>query len=115
MSNLEFYTDGFDEFSKLLESYSKNTDDEKVLSVLECGADAFAKDVRALPKPRSRISAAGYTHLIDTVTTRRNKKEIEVGWGKYYGPMVERGTKKMKAAKPHIRPTFEKTVGSITR
>ena len=37
------------------------------------------------------ICKSGYTHLIDTFAKKVNGKEVEVGWGKYYGPMVERG------------------------
>ena len=33
--------------------------------------------------------------------------EVEVGWGKYYGPMVEAGTRKMNA-QPHLRGLFKK-------
>lgn len=33
-------------------------------------------------------------------------KDIDVGWGKYYGPMLEHGTKKM-SAKAHLKPLFE--------
>lgn len=102
-----FESEGFDEFSKLLEKYSKRADEDAVLEVLEYGAEEFAKDLRALPKPRSTVRKAGYTHIIDTMTTRRRKDEIEVGWGKYYGPMLERGTRKMRA-QPHVRPLFEK-------
>lgn len=109
MSGVEFYTDGFNSLEKLLEKYQKKTSEENVLKVLETGADALVKDIKALPKPRSKIRKAGYTHLLDTVSYRRYQKEVEVGWGKYYGPMVERGTKVMKKTKgvPHVRPTYE--------
>lgn len=36
----------------------------------------------------------------------RTQGEIKVGWGKYYGPMVEHGTKKM-TARAHLKPLFE--------
>ena len=36
-----------------------------------------------------------------------NKDEVEVGWGKYYGPMVEHGTEKMDA-NPHVYPLWDK-------
>ena len=32
---------------------------------------------------------------------------IKVGWGKYYGPMLEHGTRKM-AARVHLKPLFER-------
>ena len=81
--------------------------DEKALSAIETGAKMLADDVRKLPKPRSKMTGSGYTHLLDTVTTRRTKGEIEVGWGKYYGPMVENGTVRADAV-PHVMPTFQK-------
>lgn len=105
MSELDFYSDGFDELSKLLEQYK--IDDMEVVDVLEEGAKELVKDVAALPKPRSAIKTAGYTHLLDTVTYKTAKKEVEVGWGKYYGPMVERGAKTMNKAHPHVSTTFE--------
>ena len=88
MSEAEFYTDGFDELEKLLNEYSKKTSQENILNVMEKGAAALVRDIMALPKPRSDIRKAGYTHLLDTMSYRRNRGEIEVGWGKYYGPMV---------------------------
>ena len=103
----EFYGDGFNAFSKLLDEYSKKTDEKSVLDVLEYGAGEFVKDLRSLPKPRSQMRTAGYTHILDTMTTRKTDKEVEVGWGKYYGPMLERGTTKMNE-QPHLRPTFKK-------
>ncbi len=60
-----------------------------------------------LPKPYSKIRSPDYTHLIDSFAYERTKTDVEVGWGKYYGPMVEDGTMKMKAH-PHLHPTFER-------
>lgn len=60
--------------------------DEKALSAIETGAKMLADDVRKLPKPRSKMTGSGYTHLLDTVTTRRTKGEIEVGWGEILWP-----------------------------
>ncbi len=100
--------DGFDEFAKELERYAKNVEEEKVLSVMEEAADMLVEDVRKLPKPRSAVATAGYTHLLDTIQHERKNKEIEVGWGKYYGPMVEHKTKFMRKEQPHLEPTFEK-------
>lgn len=105
MFQAETMEDGFDSLLKQIES--SQIDNQKIVSTLEMGAKEFAKDVRKLPRPRSRMSGSGYTHLIDTVTTRKLKSEVEVGWGKYYGPMVEHGTRKMKGT-PHMNPTYEK-------
>ena len=96
---------GFDDFSSLLEKYIGKVEKENVMKVLEVGAEELARDVRALPKPRR--PGGGYTHMLDSVTTKRRGEEVEVGWGKYYGPFVERGTKKMNS-QPHMRPTFER-------
>lgn len=107
MADDSLYTEGFDAFSDLLEEYQKKTTRENVLKVLETVAKEFVTDVRALPRPRSQIRAPGYTHLLDTVTYQRTKNEVVTGWGKYYGPMVDRGTRKMKGV-AHMSPTFER-------
>lgn len=103
---------GFDDFSKLLKEFEKKTSDENIIAVLETGAKALVDDLLKLPKPKSKISKAGYTHLIDSFAYQRNGKEIEVAWGKYYGPMVEHGTQSSKGhkgmkAQPHVKTTFE--------
>lgn len=105
MSEKDFIDSGFQELSKLLEGYQVSESD--VLAVMEGAAGMLVQDIKKLPKPRSVIATAGYTHLLDTVTYGKNGKEIEVGWGKYYGPMVENGTTKMKGTL-HIKPTFQK-------
>lgn len=97
--------DGLNALLKQLDS--SQISDQKVVSILEIGAKEFAKDVRKLPRPRSSMTGSGYTHLLDTVTTRRLKSEVEAGWGKYYGPMVEHGTRKMKGT-PHMNPTYKR-------
>ena len=107
MSDMEVYTDGFDGFQELLKEFEKKTDVKNVLKVLESGAKEFIEDVRALPRPRSRMMAPGYTHLLDGVTYQTSKGEVLTGWNKYYGPMVENGTIKMDAQE-HMRPTFKK-------
>lgn len=107
MADDGLYTEGFDAFSDLLEEYQKKTTMENVLKVLEIGAKEFVSDVRALPRPRSQIRAPGYTHMLDTVTYQRTKNEVLTGWVKYYGPMVNNGTRKMKGV-PHMGPTFER-------
>lgn len=96
------------DLQKELEDIIKNV--QSVDSILEVGAKEFVKDLLKLPKPKSRIRASGYTHLVDCFNYQKSKKhnnEIEVGWGKYYGPMVENGTKIIKA-QPHLKPTFNK-------
>ena len=74
---------------------------------LKAGAKEFVDDLLKLPKPISKIRKAGYTHLINCFSYRNKKNEIEAGWGKYYGPMVEHGTEKMDA-QPHLYPLWDR-------
>lgn len=103
MSSYEF--EGFQELSKMLEECIDKVED--VTEVLEIGAKEFVNDLLKLPKPISQIRKPGYTHLINSFAYRKKKKEIEVGWGKYYGPMLENGTVNMDA-KPHVYPLWER-------
>lgn len=103
MSSYEF--EGFQELSKMLEECIDKA--ENVTEVLEIGAKEFVSDLLKLPKPISKIRKAGYTHLINSFAYRKKKKEIEAGWGKYCGPMLENGTVKMDA-KPHVYPLWER-------
>lgn len=96
---------GFDELMKDLEGYIAKV--EKSEDIIEVGVKEFVKDLRKLTKPMSQIRRSGYTHLIRTFSYRKKGKEFEVGWGKYYGPIVENGTNKM-TARTHLRPCFER-------
>ena len=98
---------GFDEFMKELEEYDRKTDHEQVMAMLQTGAELTVEDANKLPKPISRINAPGYTHLVVSFAYRVNGNEVEVGWGKYYGPMVEGGTAKMRA-QPHLIPMYNR-------
>lgn len=98
----------YDGFLELMESLEKSISKvEEPEKILEIGAKEFVNDLKKLPKPISQIRKSGYTHLIRTFSYRKKGKEFEVGWGKYYGPMVENGTKKM-TARTHLRPCFER-------
>lgn len=103
---ITFDNSGMDEFQDMLEEFIKATSESNVRTVLKKGADMFVDDLLRLPKPMSNISASGYTHLVSTFANRVKGGEIEVGWGKYYGPMLERGTIKM-GAQAHLKPTFD--------
>lgn len=95
------------DLKKELEEISSNALNS--YSYLEEGAKAFVKDLLKLPKPKSKIKASGYTHLVDTFAYQKSKYhsgEIEVGWRKYYGMFVEKGTKLMRQ-QPHLVKTFE--------
>lgn len=106
MSDIDLDEDGFNQFSKLMEDFQKKVSDERITEVLKAGADELANEIEKRPKPRSKIAKQGYTHLLDSIAVRVNGKEVEVGWGKYYGPMVERGTKLMDS-KEHVKPAWE--------
>ena len=105
MSNKIYGYEGFQDLADIIEGYIKNVDNP--VDILLTGAKEFVSDLLKLPKPKSRIRKAGYTHLIDTFAYREKKKEVEVGWGKYYGPMVEHGTTKMNE-QPHVYPLWDK-------
>ena len=105
MSDKIYSFDGFAELSTIIENYADET--QNVVDVLEEGAKEFVTDLLKLPKPISKIKKTGYTHLIDTFSYKRKKDEVEVGWGKYYGPLQEKGTIKMKA-QPHMYPLWDK-------
>ena len=82
-----------------------NKEPQKILAV---GAKLFVSDLLKLPKPKSKIRSAKHTHLVDSFSyqeSRFKKGEIEVGWGKYYGRMVEEGTVRM-GRQPHLKPLF---------
>lgn len=104
---ISFETEGLAEFQEVMEKYIDAAGDDNVVQALKVGADQFVQDLLKLPKPKSRIHASGYTHMVDVFADRINGKEVEVGWGKYYGPMVEHGTVKMRA-QPHLKPTYRK-------
>ena len=106
MSKDVYGYNGFEALSEVLEKYIDKADN--VLDVLESGAKEFTNDLLKLPKPISKIRKSGYTHLINSFAYRKRDKEIEVGWGKYYGPMVEHGTKNMKESHPHVYPLWDK-------
>lgn len=107
----DFYR-GFDILEDTIKKYAEKADDGKILDILESGAEEFVTILLKLPRPRSDIKASGYTHLVDSFASRRNKNQVEVGWGKYYGPLVERGTTKMRAT-PHLKPAWEKNKEQI--
>lgn len=95
--------EGFESLSELLNQYS----DIDFSSESENIAKSFVDDLKKLPSPKSQIIKSGYTHMIDTFSYERKNNEIVVGWGKYYGRMVEQGTKKMKA-QPHFKSLWER-------
>ncbi len=96
---------GFQDLMEELENAIQKA--EKPADIIEVGVKEFVNDLKKLTKPISQIHKSGYTHLINTFSYRKKGKEFEVGWGKYYGPMVENGTVRM-TGRSHLRPCFEK-------
>lgn len=105
MTNEVYGYSGFEALSEIIEKYIDGADN--AIEILETGAKEFVNDLLKLPKPISKIRKSGYTHLINSFSYRKKDKEVEVGWGKYYGPMVEHGTKKMDA-REHVYPLWDK-------
>ena len=80
---------------------------ENILSALMAGAEEMAADARRLPRPRSKVYTAGYTHLVASVHAWKTKSNVKLGWGKYYGPMVENGTASMNS-QAHLEPLWNR-------
>lgn len=98
--------DGYSGFEKLQEIVSAYMEAaENSHDALIATAEALVKDLQKLTRPYSNIRANGYTHLIKTFSYEDRTKDVVVGWGKYYGRMVENGTSKM-AARRHLEPLF---------
>lgn len=103
-SNITDAYSGFVALSEQLEYYMQGA--ENSTEILMDGAEAFLKDLSKLSKPMSAIRRSGYTHLINSFAVEKKDKEVVVGWGKYYGRMVELGTEKMNA-RAHMYPLWE--------
>ena len=105
MSNEVYGYSGFEAMSEILEKYIDGADN--AVDVLEAGAKEFVSDLLKLPKPISKIRKSGYTHLIKCFAYKKKNKEVEAGWGKYCGPMLEHGTVKMNAQE-HLYPVWDR-------
>lgn len=106
--------EGFQELSDLLSEISKEISDENVKEALSVGAQEFVNILLKLPKPISRIRSPGYTHMVDTFALKEKGKQVEVGWGKYYGPMQENGWLSNRG-NPHMIPTWNRNKEKIYR
>ena len=104
-SNITDAFSGFAALSEQLEYYMQGA--ENSTEILMEGAEAFLNDFGKLSKPMSAIRRSGYTHLINSGAIEKKDKEVVVGWGKYYGRMVELGTEKMNA-RPHMYLLWER-------
>lgn len=103
--------DGFKDFSNILKKYAE-IDENGAVEALQTGVNLLVKDLLALPKPKSDIRRGKHTHLVDTFASERKGQSINVGWGKYYGRMVEKGHRtvngKTVKPQPHMIPMWEK-------
>ena len=109
-SGLNTNFEGFEELQQLLIEEARKVDKENLKQALFAGASELASDANKLPKPISRINSPGYTHLLDSISARMMQggaTGAEVGWGKFYGRMVEKGTSKM-SPRAHLIPLFER-------
>ena len=97
---------GLDELSSLFGRISGLADSPEEL--LEPAAEAFVRDLRALPRPRSRINSPGRTHMVDSFTHKPEGQGVIVGWGVPYGPYVEHGQHPHGGmrAQPHFHRTW---------
>ena len=78
-SEITFDGGGFEDFEELLKQYSENVSSDKALDAVEEGAKEFVNDLLRLPKPRSQITKAGYTHIVNTFALERTDNGIKVG------------------------------------
>ena len=109
-SGLNTNFEGFEELQQLLIEEARKVDKENLKQALLAGATELASDANKLPKPISRINSPGYTHLLSSISARMMQggaTGAEVGWGKFYGRMVEKGTSKM-SPRAHLIPLFER-------
>ena len=106
--------EGFFELSNELEEYIRKA--EKPLEILEVGAKELVRDLKKLTKPISQIKKSGYTHLIETFSYRVTSSDVEVGWGKWYGRILENGAnvkgrnsnKRYYIQRKHLEPVYTK-------
>lgn len=107
MSSVNDAYEGFEILSETVSQYMKAAENSQ--EAILAGAKALVNDAKKLPKPISQIKRSGYTHLVHSFAYEQRNKEVVVGWGKYYGRMVENGTKKMSARR-HLRPLYDSNV-----
>lgn len=109
-SGLNTNFEGFEDLQQTLLEMAQKVDKENLKQALYAGASELASDANKLPKPISRINSPGYTHLLSSISARMMEggaTGAEVGWGKFYGRMVEMGTRKM-TARAHLIPLFDR-------
>lgn len=105
-------SEGLSDLQDQLADLVENTSRDKVEKALKDAAEQIASDGRKLPYPLSKIMQPGYTHLVRSITAAEGSKssavpEYVIGWGKAYGGMVEKGTKKF-TNRAHLVPMYER-------
>jgi HK97 gp10 family phage protein len=107
---------GFLNLIDTLNNFSKMADEDNIKEAQEAGAAFLVGKLRRLSKPRNTGK------MLESMDFEYNKKEktVEVGWGKFYGRLVESGHKtrsgkKVVSAKAHLKPTFEANKNFINK
>ena len=59
MNEDDFYSAGMNEFQKIIQEYQEKFEQSRIEAAMMEGAEQLARDVRALPKPRSQIRKSG--------------------------------------------------------
>lgn len=111
--------EGLQRLTALLEGYSKNANAANILQAQKSGAEYFCEVMRRKTSPRGRSRE----HMLDSITYEQDTQNAEtiVGWGKFYGRMVESGHRaggwakasKTVAASPHLKPEFNQQKDQI--
>lgn len=105
--SIEIETNGFLSLEQAIKKYQKLASNAK--EAVSSIADQLVADLLKLPKPVSRLGGS-HTHMVHTFAKEVKGSETVVGWGAYYGRMVEKGTVKM-GAQPHMLPTWQSNEG----
>lgn len=87
LTKSDMFDDGFMELDKELSELVKLADESRIKDAQEAGASFLVDKVRKLSKPRRKGK------LLDSVDYEYDSanKSTDVGWGVYYGRIVENG------------------------
>lgn len=111
--------EGLQRLADLLAGYSVNANPANILRAQKAGAEYFCEIMRRKSSPRGRSRE----HMLDSIAYEQDAHNTVtvVGWGKFYGRMVEAGhraggwakSSKSVAANPHMKPEFNKQKNQI--
>ena len=111
--------EGFQRLATLLKGYAENANSANILRAQKAGAEYFCGVMRNRPSPRGRSR----DHMLDSIAYEQDTQQVEtvVGWGKFYGRMVESGHRaggwakntQTVTANPHLKPEFNKQKDQI--